>query len=78
MRVAPNAKAIRRAKLSHGGLKPAHAVCVVFQKNYHLAIHSARAEQCGFADVAGFDAFRHSSFAMHIASQLLLPCPFLP
>src|SRR6266540_2860132 len=39
MRVPPHAKALRRAKLSHGGLERAHAVCVVFQKNYCLAIH---------------------------------------
>jgi len=39
MRVTPRANAIRRAKSSHGGLEPAHAIGVVFQKNYCLAIH---------------------------------------
>src|SRR5207245_4552280 len=42
MRVTPHAKTIRRAKLSHGGFESAHAVCVVFQKNYCLAIHDLR------------------------------------
>jgi hypothetical protein len=37
-----------------------------------------REPNSGFADVAGFDTFRHSSFAMLITSKLLLPCRFLP
>ncbi len=42
MRVSPHANAIRRGRLSHGGLEPAHAVCLAFQKNYRLAIHGLR------------------------------------